>query len=84
MPTTEAKSQFPLVLVSAVALVDIDGRILLAQRPSYKSMGGLWEFPGGKVEAGETLLEALTRELTEELGVSVEAAEALMVRARLR
>jgi 8-oxo-dGTP diphosphatase len=53
MPTTEAKSQLPLVLVSAVALVDIDGRILLAQRPAHKSMGGLWEFPGGKIEAAK-------------------------------
>tara|TARA_B100000029_G_scaffold211375_1_gene209227 strand:- start:693 stop:1157 length:465 start_codon:yes stop_codon:yes gene_type:complete len=59
-----------LVLVSAVALVDIDGRILLAQRPEYKSMAGLWEFPGGKVEAGETPEVALIRELDEELGIN--------------
>ena len=68
-----------MVLVSAAVLVDADGRVLLAQRPEGKSMAGLWEFPGGKVEAAETLLEALTRELREELGVLVEAAEALMV-----
>ena len=70
MPTTEAKSQFPLVLVSAVALVDIDGRILLAQRPAHKSMGGLWEFPGGKIEAGESPEAALIRELHEELDIN--------------
>ncbi|MGR3363587.1 MAG: 8-oxo-dGTP diphosphatase MutT [Maritimibacter harenae] len=57
------------VLVSAVALVDRDGRILLAQRPEGKSMAGLWEFPGGKVEPGETPEAALIRELHEELGI---------------
>ena len=70
MPTTEAKSQLPLVLVSAVALVDIDGRILLAQRPAHKSMGGLWEFPGGKIEADESPEAALIRELHEELDIN--------------
>jgi len=70
MPTTEAKSQLPLELVSAVALVDIDGRILLAQRPAHKKMGGLWEFPGGKIEAGESPEAALIRELQEELDIN--------------
>ena len=70
MPTTEAKTQLPLVLVSAVALVDIDGRILLAQRPAHKSMGGLWEFPGGKIEADESPEAALIRELQEELDIN--------------
>lgn len=60
----------PMVLVVACALVDADERILLAQRPEGKSMAGLWEFPGGKVEAGETPENALVRELEEELGVT--------------
>ena len=58
-----------IILVSAVALVDKDGRVLLAQRPEGKSMAGLWEFPGGKVETGETPETALIRELHEELGI---------------
>ena len=58
-----------MVLVSAVALIDPDGRVLLAQRPEGKSMAGLWEFPGGKVEPGETPEAALVRELHEELGI---------------
>jgi len=57
------------VLVVAVALIDKDGRVLLAQRPAGKSMEGLWEFPGGKVEPGETPEHALIRELQEELGI---------------
>lgn len=57
------------VLVSAVALIDVDGRILIAQRPEGKAMAGLWEFPGGKVETGETPEAALIRELHEELGI---------------
>ena len=58
------------ILVSAVALIDRDGRVLLAQRPDGKSMSGLWEFPGGKVELGETPETALVRELEEELGIN--------------
>ncbi|SEN10161.1 8-oxo-dGTP diphosphatase [Loktanella fryxellensis] len=58
-----------VVLVSAVALIDVDGRVLLAQRPAGKSLAGLWEFPGGKVEPGETPEHALIRELQEELGI---------------
>ena len=62
------------VLVSAVALIDIDGRILLTQRPAGKPMAGLWEFPGGKVEPGETPEHALIRELDEELGINTWAS----------
>lgn len=58
-----------ILLVAAVALVDADGRVLLAQRPEGKSLAGLWEFPGGKVEAGESPEAALIRELHEELGI---------------
>ena len=62
------------VLVAAVALIDVDGRVLLAQRPEGKSMAGLWEFPGGKVEPGETPEAALIRELHEELGIDTWAS----------
>ncbi|WP_238372109.1 (deoxy)nucleoside triphosphate pyrophosphohydrolase [Heliomarina baculiformis] len=62
------------VLVSAVALVDPDGRVLIAQRPEGKAMAGLWEFPGGKVEPGETPEEALIREMQEELGIDTWAS----------
>lgn len=65
----DATSGKPIVLVSAVALIDADDRVLLAQRPEGKSMAGLWEFPGGKVDAGETPEAALIRELHEELGI---------------
>ena len=64
-----------LMIVSAAALVRSDGRLLLAQRPKGKAMAGLWEFPGGKVEAGESPQGALARELTEELGVVVAEAD---------
>src|ERR1700744_5227634 len=60
-----------MVLVVAVALVDPDGRVLIAQRPEGKDMAGLWEFPGGKIESGERPEEALIRELREELGIAV-------------
>ena len=63
-----------LVLVAACALIDPDGRILLAQRPPGRSMAGLWEFPGGKVEAGESPEAALLRELREEMGIEAEIA----------
>lgn len=63
------------VLVSAVALIDIDGRVLLAQRPEGKSLAGMWEFPGGKVEPGETPEAALVRELQEELSITVKESE---------
>ncbi|WP_342643605.1 8-oxo-dGTP diphosphatase MutT [Rhodoligotrophos ferricapiens] len=63
-----------MVLVAACALVDADGRVLLAKRPEGKTMAGLWEFPGGKVEPGETPEAALIRELKEELGLDVAAA----------
>ena len=61
-----------LVLVSACALIDPDGRVLIAQRPPGKSMARLWEFPGGKVEPGERPEQTLIRELKEELGIAVE------------
>ncbi|MGY2052765.1 (deoxy)nucleoside triphosphate pyrophosphohydrolase [Methylobacterium sp. JK268] len=63
-----------LLLVVAVALVDTDGRVLLAQRPEGKTLAGLWEFPGGKIEPGERPEETLIRELAEELGIAVKEA----------
>jgi 8-oxo-dGTP diphosphatase len=63
-----------VLLVVAVALIDTDGRVLLAQRPPGKSLAGLWEFPGGKVDAGETPEVALIRELQEELGIETKAS----------
>lgn len=63
-----------LVLVAACALIDADGRVLLAERPAGKPMAGLWEFPGGKIGAGETPEAALIRELKEELGIDVAEA----------
>ncbi len=63
-----------LLLVAACALVDADGRVLIAQRPEGKQLAGLWEFPGGKVEPGETPEECLIRELREEIGVETKVA----------
>jgi 8-oxo-dGTP diphosphatase len=60
-----------LLLVAAAALVDVDGRVLICKRPAGKQLAGLWEFPGGKVEAGETPEACLIRELDEELGITV-------------
>lgn len=73
MPITEADPPpddgAPLMLVAAAALVDLDGRVLIARRPAGKPMAGLWEFPGGKIAPGETPEAALIRELREELGI---------------
>jgi 8-oxo-dGTP diphosphatase len=69
MQSADSSPPRPLVLVVAAALVDDAGRVLIAQRPEGKSLAGLWEFPGGKVEPGEGLEEALVRELREELDI---------------
>ncbi|HWW63334.1 MAG TPA: (deoxy)nucleoside triphosphate pyrophosphohydrolase [Sphingomonadaceae bacterium] len=71
---TTAEAAKPLLIVVAVALIDGEGRVLLQQRSATRSMAGLWEFPGGKIEAGESPEAALIRELHEELGIDVEAA----------
>jgi 8-oxo-dGTP diphosphatase len=68
------QAALPVVLVVCVALVDADGRVLLAQRPEGRPLAGLWEFPGGKVDAGEGPEAALIRELKEELGIDVTAS----------
>lgn len=70
MPITEANPK--MLLVVAAALIDVDGRVLLSQRPEGKNMAGLWEFPGGKIEPGETPEAALIRELNEELGIDTQ------------
>ena len=73
MPDRNAAAR-PIILVAAVALIDTDGRVLLAERPAGKHLAGLWEFPGGKVQPGETPEVALIRELAEEIGIDVEAS----------
>jgi len=75
MPATAAEPRLDLVIVAAAALVDVEGRVLLAQRPAGKTMAGLWEFPGGKVDTGETPEAALIRELAEELGIDARAPD---------
>ncbi len=74
LPGEDPAGAPPLVLVAAVVLVDADGRVLLARRPEGKAMAGLWEFPGGKIDPGETPEAALIRELAEELGIDVAAS----------
>lgn len=69
----------PLVMVSAAALIRSESEILIAQRPLHKNMGGLWEFPGGKLEAGESPEAALQRELQEELGIRVKTEDLLPI-----
>ena len=64
----------PIILVAAVALIDVDGRVLLAERPAGKHLAGTWEFPGGKAQPGETPEAALIRELSEELAITVKPA----------
>lgn len=73
-PNVKTDAGLPTVLVAAIALIDPDGRVLIAQRPEGKSMAGLWEFPGGKVEEGEIPEAALIRECKEELGIDITAA----------
>ena len=73
-PNVNPEAGLPTVLVAAIALIDIDGRVLLAERPAGKSMAGLWEFPGGKVETGEIPEAALIREVREELAIDISAA----------
>jgi len=74
MPTTGRDGIVRVVLVAAVALIDADGRVLLTRRPTGKPMAGLWEFPGGKIEPGETPEAALIRELHEELAIETWAS----------
>ena len=74
MPTTGPEPGPALLLVVACALVDADGRVLVAQRPPGKALAGMWEFPGGKLAAGETPEVALIRELREELGIDTETS----------
>jgi 8-oxo-dGTP diphosphatase len=77
MSTAESTDK-PILNVAVGVVINPEGQVLIAQRPMDKHMGGAWEFPGGKVEAGETVLEALHRELLEELGMTIANASALM------
>ncbi len=74
MSPVDPSAPTSILLVAAAALIDVDGRVLIAQRPQGKALAGLWEFPGGKVEPGESPEACLIRELREELGVEVKAA----------
>jgi 8-oxo-dGTP diphosphatase len=74
MPEVVAPASAPLLIVVAAALIDDEGRVLVQQRPPGAAMAGLWEFPGGKIELGETPEAALVRELAEELVIDVDAA----------
>lgn len=74
-----SKPPRPFVVVSCAVIQGADGRILAAQRPFHKSLGGKWEFPGGKIEPGETAAVALVRELQEELGIQTQVQRALSV-----
>ena len=71
---TQTLSKMPLVIVVAGALIDADGRVLITKRPNGKEMAGLWEFPGGKIEEGETPEQALIRELKEELNIETKGS----------
>jgi 8-oxo-dGTP diphosphatase len=70
-PASDNPPGKPTLLVAACALIDVDGRILICKRPAGKQLAGMWEFPGGKVESGETPEQCLIRELDEELGIKV-------------
>jgi 8-oxo-dGTP diphosphatase len=74
-PNSTPEPGKPVLLVVAVALVDVDGRVLLAQRPEGKSLAGLWEFPGGKIDPAESHIDALRREMREELAADVDVHE---------
>jgi 8-oxo-dGTP diphosphatase len=76
--TVASENNKPSFMVAVAVLINHEGQVLIAQRPIDKHMGGAWEFPGGKVEAGETVFEALQRELLEELGVAINTAKPLM------
>jgi 8-oxo-dGTP diphosphatase len=80
--TTEKRPTAQIIHVVAAALIDAQGRVLIAQRPPGKALAGRWEFPGGKVEPGETAVQALARELMEELGISLTGEPAPLMQLR--